>query len=130
MRWLSPLEYEQAQPFGYPDKIAWVKKNSKWGTITPQGKLVIPFVYDQAEEFVSDRALVRLDKVWGFVDAKRNKVIPFLYEEARSFRYNTLILRQKREVSGDLLTEKEKHSSLSNMTASIQKNITLNLKSR
>lgn len=84
-----PLEYEQAQPFGYPDKIAWVKKNNKWGAITPQGKLVIPFVYDQAEEFVSDRALVRLDKVWGFVDAKGNTVIPFLYEEAKSFHYDT-----------------------------------------
>ena len=46
-------------------------------------------MYDQAEEFVSDRALVRLDKVWGFVDAKGNTVIPFLYEEAKSFHYDT-----------------------------------------
>lgn len=87
-----PLEYEQAQPFGYPDKIAWVKKNNKWGAITPQGKLVIPFVYDQADYFSANFSLeglniarVQRNGKWGYVNKEGKEVIPVIYDQIRDY---------------------------------------------
>lgn len=49
-------QYEDAQ--GFSDGLAAVKKNGKWGYIDTDGKVVIPFRYDQAYPFNEGKAVV------------------------------------------------------------------------
>ena len=93
---VTPIEYDDAQGFGYPEKIAWVKKNNKWGGINLKGENVIPFLYEEVQEFSSSRALVKFKGQWGFVDKDGKMLIPAEYEEAESFHYNTDYTKAKK----------------------------------
>ena len=54
--------------------------SGKWGFVDEQGKKVIPFEYEAADEFSEGLAAVQIKKKYGFVDAKGNIVIPAMYD--------------------------------------------------
>jgi hypothetical protein len=62
---------------------------TKWGYIDYNGKVVIPFKYDDAMQFSDGLAAVKItDKnsaKWGFIDKKGKVVIPFEYDEVKPF---------------------------------------------
>jgi hypothetical protein len=76
---------------------AKVKQNNKWGLITMDGKLAIPFVYDDIYEFdytktarmegpyiefwSYETAIVKKNDKWGLINTKGEVVADFIYEE-------------------------------------------------
>lgn len=80
-------------------KISWFEKfseglgrvsnGSKYGFIDMKCNLVIPFIYDSAEDFSQGLAVVRLGRKFGFVDPEGNVVIPIKYDMAYSFENDT-----------------------------------------
>lgn len=65
-----------AQPSPYTDK---------WGYVDGDGTVVIPYIYDWADDFINGYAAVCKHNNWGFIDTSGNEVIPFDYDGAWSF---------------------------------------------
>jgi hypothetical protein len=55
------------------------------GYINDRGTEITPCIYEEANEFVEGRALVKLNGKWGYVDKTGNEIIPCKYEAAREF---------------------------------------------
>ncbi len=53
------------------------KKDGKWGYINPQRKFQIKPIYDDAEEFSEDRAVVKRGSRWLVIDSKGETVFEF-----------------------------------------------------
>lgn len=79
-----PLIYKSEINF-YSDNMARVKKNGKWGYISKNGEIAIPFQYELADPFSSGLAGVVLNGKVGFIDKTGRMVIPNIYE--RDNRY-------------------------------------------
>jgi len=60
------------------------EKTGKWGYVY-QEKKIIKYQYDDAYDFSSGLACVKLNGYWGYVDKTGNKIIPFQYVFAESF---------------------------------------------
>lgn len=58
---------------------------NKWGYVDGNNTVVIPYIYDWADDFIDGYAAVRLNYDWGFIDTYGNEVIPFEYHGAWSF---------------------------------------------
>ena len=58
---------------------------NKWGYVDGNDTVVIPYIYDGADDFIDDYAAVLLNYDWGFIDIYGNEVIPFKYNGAWSF---------------------------------------------
>ncbi len=75
--------------------------NQKYGFIDKTGNIIIPAIYDGAEEFgdmttytSKDNLFpVRKGEVWGFVDINNKTVIPFEYEDAMPFSYGITMVK-------------------------------------
>jgi len=63
-----------------------VLKNGKWGAVTEQNKVVLPFEYDQAFEY-GDSIWISKNNKWGMVTHAGSEVIPFQYDSL-SKEYN------------------------------------------
>ena len=61
------------------------EKDGKWGYVDNTGKVIIPFIYDTADDFREGLAAVRIEYSWGFIDKDGKTVIPFEYDGAWSF---------------------------------------------
>jgi hypothetical protein len=59
--------------------------NGKHGYIDETGKEVIPFKYDEAEDFSEGIALVRLNDKFGYIDKTGKEIIPLKYDDAFNF---------------------------------------------
>ncbi len=59
--------------------------NGKWGFVDNNGKTVIPFIYDYAEDFSEGLAAVRQNYSWGYIDPSGKTIIPFEYAGAWDF---------------------------------------------
>lgn len=57
----------------------------KWGYVDADGLVVIPYIYDWADDFIDGYAAVRRRYRWGFIDSNGNEVISFDYNGAWSF---------------------------------------------
>lgn len=57
----------------------------KWGYVDGNGTVVIPYIYDWADDFIDGYAAVRQHNYWGFIDTNGNEVISFKYDGAWSF---------------------------------------------
>jgi hypothetical protein len=55
--------------------------NGKAGYIDQSGNVVIPFLYDDVDEFHFGRAAVKLNEKYGMIDKQGNIVIPFEYDD-------------------------------------------------
>lgn len=63
-----------------------LKKGSKWGMISQEGKLTIPFAYDQLDYVYQDgMSKVRLGTQWGMIDRKGNVIIKPQFDEMEYF---------------------------------------------
>ena len=70
-----------------------VDGRNMFGYLSLDGKLAIPYVYDDAEQFSEGLAPVKLDDKWGYINEKGIQVIPFLYDEASQFSEGSALVR-------------------------------------
>ena len=56
--------------------IFGVKKGGKWGYIDGYGKVIVPFEYEEVNNFSEGLASVRKDGKWGYINPKNEIVIP------------------------------------------------------
>ena len=63
-----------------------VKNNYKIGFVDKSGIMVIPAIYDDAEEFSEGFASVKKDSKWGLIDINGNTIIPFKYSWMGRFK--------------------------------------------
>ena len=88
---ILPLEYEDATPHGdkyiYHDGLALVEKDGKLGFVDIDGKLVIPYYFDQAFHFTQGLACVRFNGMWGYIDTKGDVYMPFVFDYASPFEW-------------------------------------------
>lgn len=75
--------FSDAEPFC--EDLAAVKFDEKWGFINLNGELVIPFEYDEIQNFQNNLAGVKKSNKWGFINKKGQLIIPLKYEEVASF---------------------------------------------
>lgn len=62
------------------------KKNGKWGFMdTTLTREIIPLIYDDADNFYSSYAAVKLNGKYGFIDVNQKTILPFQYDHAYSF---------------------------------------------
>jgi len=77
-----------SRPSSMPeDAFPSPKKNErtgKWGFVYNK-KTVIDFMYDDADEFLSDLARVEIDGKWGYIDKTGMEVIPPKFDSANNF---------------------------------------------
>ena len=63
------------------------RKGNLWGYATPDKKIVINPVYDEANPFHVGYAAVKKGSKWGYINKAGKLVIPFKFFEVRPFRY-------------------------------------------
>lgn len=61
-------------------------ENEKYGFLDLTGRVIIPFIYDDAGDFSNNLAPVLKNDKWGFIDRNNNEIIPFTFEKCRSFK--------------------------------------------
>ena len=61
---------------------ALVKKDGKFGFIDKNGTLVVPCIYDSADEYWEGMACIEMDGKWGFIDKNGTMIVPCIYEKA------------------------------------------------
>lgn len=69
----------------YEEGPAAVCRNGKWGFIDPQGQMVIPFTFDDADSFRLGYAPVKLNGLWGYAGENGNMLITYTFDEALGF---------------------------------------------
>ncbi len=79
----NDIIFSDAEPFC--EDLAAVKFDEKWGFINPNGEVVIPFEYDEIQNFQNNLAAVKKSNKWGFINKKGQLIIPVKYEEVSSF---------------------------------------------
>src|SRR3972149_3578284 len=57
----------------------------KTGYISQEGKVLIPFVFEEGREFSEGLAAVLMDGKWGYINEKAEIVIKPLYQDAGNF---------------------------------------------
>lgn len=72
------------QAIAFSDKtthtdVVGVKKNDKWGAINREGKVIVPFEYDEVKAPMYSYIAVKTAKGWGLRDLNNNEVVPALY---------------------------------------------------
>lgn len=63
------------------------------GYVDSQNKLVIPYFYSKAGNFISDRAVVVLDDEFGVIDSKNKTIIPFEYSDIKDLSEGMFCVR-------------------------------------
>jgi hypothetical protein len=53
----------------------------KYGFIDETGKIVIPLIYDNAEDFINGKSVIKLNNKWGVINSKGKYIIPVIYDE-------------------------------------------------
>jgi hypothetical protein len=92
----SKNKYEHAVDFS--NNRAMVRKNNKWGLIDENGKVILPFQYDDMN-FIqnSDKKLYYVNQYqqkFGYVNKKAEFVVPVKYDKIREFREDRLALKK------------------------------------
>lgn len=84
------------------DSLIRVRKDGKWGCIKPNGKEVLPCIYDEMDKFkYGDPSFVKKDGKYAFIDAQGNFITPFVYNTAGSFHSDVSINSNRATVSID-----------------------------
>ena len=81
--------FEQAWPFPTNQELAKVAVAGKIGYIGRNGVYGVAPIYEEGDDFVGNRANVRLNDQWGYIDATGHVVIPFRFDSAEPFRNGT-----------------------------------------
>jgi hypothetical protein len=80
---ITGIEYEDLKFFSYG--LAAAKKNGKWGYVDKQEKVIIPFIYRLAFEFID--GIARVDQGQnkaGYINTKGEVVLPLIYSAFRN----------------------------------------------
>lgn len=67
------------------DLKSFKAENGKYGFRDEKGNIVVPGKYDLVNEFVEERAVVRIGYKYGFIDKKGNEVISVKYHYVKDF---------------------------------------------
>ena len=67
-----------------PQLIPYRKKNN-WGFCTPDKKIVIDCIFDDAYIYCEGFAKVKLNGKWGFIEIKGNFITECIFEECGEF---------------------------------------------
>ena len=59
------------------------EKFSKWGIYTSDGIVIIPFEYEEIDDFVNDRIRVKQNGRYGILNLKGEEIVPLEYTEIR-----------------------------------------------
>lgn len=81
-----PPEYTDAQHFS--QGLAAVKKEEKWGFITPDNQQRIRMQYDGVRNYKGTYSLVRQGDQYGVIDQQGNPVIPIIYLDLMPYILN------------------------------------------
>lgn len=76
--------FEWVEAF-YGAQLARVSRNSRIGFINRNGKVVIPFDFENAKVFSNGLAAVMMLDKHGFIDMTGKLIIPAIYEDAKYF---------------------------------------------
>jgi hypothetical protein len=68
------------QYINFQGGLCAVCKNGKYGFIDTLGKVILPFIYDAADNFFQDYAIVKLKSKYGVIDKFGILKIPFIYD--------------------------------------------------
>ncbi|MFN0200135.1 MAG: WG repeat-containing protein [Bacteroidia bacterium] len=74
--------------------LALVGKKAKLGYFNLQGKLLIPFEYDNGLPFSEGKVAVKKGNKWGYLDSLNQVVLPFIYDSAFSFFKGIALVKQ------------------------------------
>jgi hypothetical protein len=67
--------------------IPYRGKYNKWGFCTPDKKVLLNCIYDDAKQFNEGVAMVKLNSRWGAIDNRGKQIIPCIYEDvSRNFQ--------------------------------------------
>lgn len=88
---------EMNQKWPFPTR-SLNKKNDKYGYVDAKGNYVVKAKYDNASEFVDERARVGKSGNYGFVDKDGKEVIPLIYKSATNFSFGYSAVK---EANGD-----------------------------
>lgn len=69
--------------------------NGKKGFKDLYNKIIIPTIYQEAEDFSEGLASVKLNDKWGFIDKNGNNIIPYQYESVQHFKDGTAYVCKK-----------------------------------
>ena len=76
--------FEDARPFS-SEGYAAVKIGGRWGFISPDGTLMIDYLFDDALSFGQHLAAVKIGEFWGFINLSGQIVIEPVFPDAKSF---------------------------------------------
>lgn len=68
-------QYTKARPYSCGYAAVYDADLRKWGYIDINGNMVIGYIYDDAHDFISDRALIQIDGNYGFIDTNGDYVL-------------------------------------------------------
>ncbi len=88
-----PAIYDETSCDCFSEGLAAVKLNDKYGYIDWKGTIVIPAVYEEANNFVNNMALVKLNGKMGCIDRSGNIIIPLLYDYFSDFSEGLAVVR-------------------------------------
>ncbi|WP_044198813.1 WG repeat-containing protein [Dyadobacter tibetensis] len=95
----------------------WVKKGSKWGCISYNGELKIPYQYDEVQSFSEDnRASVGVNGRYGHIDTTGVIKTPLVYDFTSYFNDYIAVVRMDNkygyiDTTGQLITEIKYHKA-------------------
>lgn len=78
----------------FENKRCRIYNNDKFGFIDEKGNLIIPAIFDDADDFYNGLAPVKKDDKWGFIDTSGNVVINFQFDEPNSFFDGIAVAKQ------------------------------------
>lgn len=107
---IIPLQYTSTGEYdigvnSFSEGLVLMQKPSqKWGYLNNQGKTVIPFIYDSAENFSEGLAAVGKgeyeESKHGFIDNLGKIIIPFTYDAVNSFSEGLATVRKGSQETG------------------------------
>lgn len=88
---ILPFEYEDKTPKGikymYYDSLAMVEKDGKIGFVDLDGKLAIPFYFEEGYPFSEGLACVKHNGMWGYITTTGEVFMPFIFQHASPYRW-------------------------------------------
>jgi len=94
------------------DNLMPVKKDDKYGFIDNNGKLVIPFNYEDAQLFYEGLAFVKKNGKYGYINQNGEVVIDFIYENYWYSNFNSGKAQVKKD--GVIITINKKGDCIEN----------------
>ena len=90
-RIILPIEYDnrtvKGMKYMYYDSLALVERDGKLGYVDLDGKLVIPFYFEEAFQFSEGLAAARFQGMWGYIDTHGDIFMPFIFYAATPYKY-------------------------------------------